>query len=48
MFKNEQLYYCVEWPEAQKFQERDDCYMAYDGFNILVFVPKELYEKSNL
>ena len=45
---NRGLFYCIDWPEAQKWEENDECYTAYDGFSMVVFVPKELYEKSNL
>ena len=46
MPKTKQLYYCIEWPDAQKYQDNDECYLAYDGFNLLVFVPRELYDKN--
>lgn len=45
---NKKLYYCIEWPEAEKYQDNDECYLAYDGFNLLVFVPKDLYEKNQV
>lgn len=41
-----EMYYLMTWPECQKYQGKDGCYEAFDGFTNIVFVPKSLIDKE--
>ena len=42
--KTKEVYYRVDYPEAKKFDTMDEVFLAFDGFDAVLFVPQRIYE----